>query len=232
MFLQQSEWVTEGIIPFAEKTYLISANQSTTFRVEDGSGSVWSPTIDSIKSPWIPFTPKEYSVTVNSLLPKNQIYFPNNFTLDLMVNDIPSTPTRQVAGEIRISVDGNQSYAHSGINLFNFSSSIQELNYSIPLTIPDGNHILIASITLTQTPFSSNFSFENPIPNIEICGASLPINIKVDSTKSQTLTTNPSSATNELFQNQPFIIVLIVGTIVVVVLAIMVFAFKRKKQVR
>ena len=48
--LAQSEWVTEGIIPFAEKTYLISANQSTTFRVEDGSDA---PNIDSIRSSYV-----------------------------------------------------------------------------------------------------------------------------------------------------------------------------------
>ena len=48
--LAQSEWVTEGIIPFAEKTYLISANQSTTFRVEDGSDA---PMIDFIRSSYV-----------------------------------------------------------------------------------------------------------------------------------------------------------------------------------
>ena len=48
--LAQSEWVTEGIIPFAEKTYLISANQSTTFRVEDSSDA---PMIDFIRSSYV-----------------------------------------------------------------------------------------------------------------------------------------------------------------------------------
>ena len=58
----ESEWVTEGIIPFAERTYLISANQSTTFRVEDGSDApmiydikssyvIWQSSSDSMPSP-------------------------------------------------------------------------------------------------------------------------------------------------------------------------------------
>ena len=45
-----SEYVTEGIIPFAQKEYIISANSSTTFRVEDGSDA---PMIDNIKSSYV-----------------------------------------------------------------------------------------------------------------------------------------------------------------------------------
>ncbi len=45
-----SDYVTEGIIPFAQKEYIISANQSTTFNVNSNSDSIFSPTIDSIKS--------------------------------------------------------------------------------------------------------------------------------------------------------------------------------------
>jgi hypothetical protein len=231
--LAVSEYSTEGIIPFANKEYLISANQSTTFNVKNGPDATWSPTIDNKKSPYVPFNPEVYSVTVNSLLPKNQFYFPNNLTLDLQVNDIPSIPTRQVAGEIRVSVDDNQSYAHLGIDVFNFSSSIQELNYSIPLTLPEGNHTLTARISLIQTPFG-NFTIENPIPDIAVYGTSLPINIQVDSTKSQTtLTPNPSFATNEplKFQNQPIFIVLI-SAIVVAVLAIAAVLYQRKNKVR
>jgi hypothetical protein len=231
--LAVSEYSTEGIIPFANKEYLISAYQSTTFNVRNGSDAIWSPTIDNKKSPYVPFNPEVYSVTVSSLLPKNQVYFPNNLTLDLQVNDIPSIPTRQVAGEIRISMDDNESYAHLGIGVFNFSSSTQELNYSIPLTLPDGNYILTARISLIQTPFG-NFTIENPIPDIAVYGTSLPINIQVDSIKSQTpLTQNPSSATNEplKFQNQPIFVVLI-GAIVVAVLAIAAVLYKRKNKER
>jgi hypothetical protein len=45
-----SDYVVEGIIPFAEKEYIISANQSTTFRVEDGSDA---PMIDFISSSYV-----------------------------------------------------------------------------------------------------------------------------------------------------------------------------------
>jgi hypothetical protein len=45
-----SDYLVEGIIPFAQKEYIISANQSTTFRVEDGSDA---PNIDSIRSSYV-----------------------------------------------------------------------------------------------------------------------------------------------------------------------------------
>ena len=48
--LAVSDYVTEGIIPFAQKQYIISANQSTTFTVEDGSDD---PVIDNIKSSYV-----------------------------------------------------------------------------------------------------------------------------------------------------------------------------------
>ena len=48
--LAVSDYVTEGIIPFAQKQYIISVNQSTTFRVEDGSDD---PMIDNIKSSYV-----------------------------------------------------------------------------------------------------------------------------------------------------------------------------------
>ena len=45
-----SDYLTEGIIPFAQKEYIISANQSTTFRVEDSSDA---PMIDFIRSSYV-----------------------------------------------------------------------------------------------------------------------------------------------------------------------------------
>lgn len=45
-----SEYATEGIIPFAQSEYIISANQSTTFYLGDNSDSTGSPTIDKLKS--------------------------------------------------------------------------------------------------------------------------------------------------------------------------------------
>jgi hypothetical protein len=45
-----SEYVTEGILPFAQRTYAISAKQSTTFYLSDDSDSTGSPTIDKLKS--------------------------------------------------------------------------------------------------------------------------------------------------------------------------------------
>jgi len=48
-----SGYVVEGIIPFACKDYVISANQSTTFYIKNGSGSILSPTIDKIESSYV-----------------------------------------------------------------------------------------------------------------------------------------------------------------------------------
>jgi hypothetical protein len=48
--LAESDYVTEGIIPFAERQYIISANQSTTFRVEGGFDA---PMIYDIKSSYV-----------------------------------------------------------------------------------------------------------------------------------------------------------------------------------
>jgi hypothetical protein len=48
--LAVSDYVIEGIIPFAQKQYIISANQSTTFRVEHGSDA---PMIDNITSSYV-----------------------------------------------------------------------------------------------------------------------------------------------------------------------------------
>jgi hypothetical protein len=45
-----SAYVTEGMIPFAEKEYIISANQSTSFNLINGLDSSGSPTIYNIKS--------------------------------------------------------------------------------------------------------------------------------------------------------------------------------------
>jgi hypothetical protein len=45
-----SDYVTEGIIPFAFREYIISTNQSTTFYLMNGSNSTWSPTVESVKS--------------------------------------------------------------------------------------------------------------------------------------------------------------------------------------
>jgi hypothetical protein len=45
-----SEYVTEGILPFAQSEYIISANQSTTFYLGDNSDSTESPAIDKLKS--------------------------------------------------------------------------------------------------------------------------------------------------------------------------------------
>lgn len=55
--LALSQYRTEGIVPFSDKEYLISANQSTTFTVMNGSDAIWSPTIDNIKNPY-PFPQK------------------------------------------------------------------------------------------------------------------------------------------------------------------------------
>jgi len=48
--LAVSDYVTEGIIPFAEEQYTISVNQSTSFRVLDGSDA---PMIYDIKSSYV-----------------------------------------------------------------------------------------------------------------------------------------------------------------------------------
>ena len=44
-----SEYAVEGTIPFAQRIYNISANQTTTFNVDNDSNSILSPTLYSVK---------------------------------------------------------------------------------------------------------------------------------------------------------------------------------------
>jgi hypothetical protein len=55
--LALSQYRTEGIVPFSDKEYLISANQSSTFTVIKASDAILSPKIDNIKNPY-PFPQK------------------------------------------------------------------------------------------------------------------------------------------------------------------------------
>ena len=61
-----SDYVTEGIIPFAQKEYVISANQSTTFRVEDGSDS---PMIYNIESSYVIWHSSSASMPSSTIAP-------------------------------------------------------------------------------------------------------------------------------------------------------------------
>ncbi len=65
-----SDYVTEGIIPFAQKEYIISANQSTTFRVEDGSDA---PMIYNIKSSYLIWNASSASMPSSTIAPPQSL---------------------------------------------------------------------------------------------------------------------------------------------------------------
>ena len=50
----QAEYYPNAYFPFSSK-YNITASQSTTFLVQASSDAIWSPAIDSIKTPSVPF---------------------------------------------------------------------------------------------------------------------------------------------------------------------------------
>jgi len=68
--LAVSEYVVEGIIPFAGRHYNISATQSTTFRVEDGSDA---PMIDNIKSSYVIWQSSSTSMPSPTIAPPQSL---------------------------------------------------------------------------------------------------------------------------------------------------------------
>jgi len=68
--LAVSDYIVEGIIPFAQREYNISANQSTTFRVEDGSDA---PTIDNIKSSYLIWQSSSDSMPSSTIAPPQSL---------------------------------------------------------------------------------------------------------------------------------------------------------------
>jgi hypothetical protein len=68
--LAVSEYVTEGIIPFAQKEYNISVNQSTTFRSEDDSDA---PMIYDIKSSYVIWQLSSASMPSPTLAPPQSL---------------------------------------------------------------------------------------------------------------------------------------------------------------
>ena len=68
--LAVSDYVTEGIIPFAERQYIISANQSTTFRVEGGS---FDPMIYDIKSSYVIWQSSSASMPSPTIAPPQSL---------------------------------------------------------------------------------------------------------------------------------------------------------------
>ena len=92
--LAQSEWVTEGIIPFAEKTYVISANQSTTFRVEDGSDS---PVIDFIRSSYVIWQSSSDSMPSPTSAPQSLNPFQGPTTNPTSNSNLIPSPTKTIS---------------------------------------------------------------------------------------------------------------------------------------
>ena len=68
--LAVSDYVVEGIIPFAGRHYNISASQSTTFRVEDGSDA---PMIDNIKSSYVIWQSSSTSMPSSTIAPPQSL---------------------------------------------------------------------------------------------------------------------------------------------------------------
>ncbi len=86
--LAESDYVTEGIIPFAEKQYIISANQSTTFRVEGGLND---PRIYDIKSSYVIWQSSSASMPSPTIAPPQSLN--PSLVSSPTPTSAPSTPT-------------------------------------------------------------------------------------------------------------------------------------------
>jgi hypothetical protein len=162
--LAESEWVTEGILPFAERTYLISANQSTTFRVEDGSDApmiydirssyvIWQSSSASMPSPTSaapqPLSPQQNPTTALSFTPF--IVSPKNQT---------TYSTNQVPLIYTIGTDVLWSYYSFDIGN---SSALRNFNGNITLTdLSEGQHELMVAVTT-----KSSFYYDQPTQTIQ-----------------------------------------------------------------
>ena len=146
--------VTEGIIPFAQKTYLISANQSTTFRVEDGSDApmianiissyvIWQSSSDSMPSPTSApqsLNPPQNPTTALSFTPF--IVSPKNQT---------TYSTNQVPLIYTIGTDVLWSYYSLDIGN---NSALRNFNGNITLTdLSEGQHELMVAVTTKSSYF-------------------------------------------------------------------------------
>ena len=150
----ESEWVTEGIIPFAERTYLISANQSTTFRVEDSSDApmiydikssyvIWQSSSASMPSPTSappqPLNPTQNPTTTISFTPS--IISPQNQTT-YSTNQVPLTYT--IGTEVLWSYYSVDSRNNSDLKSFNG-------NITLPI-LSEGQHELMVAVTTKTSP--------------------------------------------------------------------------------
>ena len=152
--LAESEWVTEGIIPFAERTYLISANRSTTFRVEDSSDApmiydikssyvIWQSSSDSMPSPTSappqPLNPPQTPTTTISFTPS--IISPQNQTT-YSTNQVPLTYT--IGTEVLWSYYSIDSRNNSDLKSFNGNITLTDLS--------EGQHELMVAVTTKTSP--------------------------------------------------------------------------------
>jgi hypothetical protein len=83
-----SEYAVEGIIPFAEKTYNISAIQTTKFDVNNDSDSIFAPTLYSVKSSYEIWQPSSNSTPSSTPTSDSSMETPR-----LTPSLIPSTPS-------------------------------------------------------------------------------------------------------------------------------------------
>jgi hypothetical protein len=88
-----SDYVIEGIIPFAQKEYIISANHSTTFRVEDGSDA---PMIDFISSSYVIWQSSSDSMPSPTSAPQSLNPPQNPTTSPTSNSNHPPSPTQTI----------------------------------------------------------------------------------------------------------------------------------------
>jgi hypothetical protein len=155
--LAESEWVTEGIIPFAGRTYLILANQSTTFRVEDGSEA---PMIYDIRSSYVIWQSSSASMPSPTSAPPQPLSSQQNPTTAISFTPFIISPLNQTtynATQVPLVYATNSKVLWSYYRLDSINSSdLKNFNGNITLpSLSEGQHELMVAVT-------TNISATNP----------------------------------------------------------------------
>jgi hypothetical protein len=160
----ESAWVTEGIIPFAERTYLISANQSTTFRVEDGSEA---PMIYDIKSSYVIWQSSSASMPSPTSAPPQPLSPQQNPTTALSFTPFIVSPKNQTTYSTNqvpliYTIGSDVLWSYYSLDIGN-NSALRNFNGNITLTdLSEGQHELMVAVTT-----KSSYFYDQPTQTIQ-----------------------------------------------------------------
>lgn len=146
--LAKSEYVTEGIMPFAQGTYLISANQSKTFSVSDSS----EPTmIYDMRSSYVIWQSSSIFMPSPTLGPSQLLVASENRTTASFIPVVISPKNQTTYGTevpliYMISTDVLWSYY--SVDIGHDNPALKVFNGNITLSnLTEGRHELLLSIT-------------------------------------------------------------------------------------